>query len=188
LKNKPGTKKAKRKSLRLTEVTSTSAPTANGVAATASARCLGKRRAVAGGFSSSPGPSAPPGPASFPIVWQTMRTGATTWSSSFTNAGETDHAITGHVYCATGVSASEVSGSAPAGPVAPAGPLPVTAITPTCPGKRKLLSGGFDHSPAGIGAPTLFLTQSAPVSNRWSAGAINVSPTAGTARALGYCL
>jgi hypothetical protein len=187
LKNKPGVKKGKRKRLNLLEAASASAPTAQGIPVTASATCPGKHRAVGGGFSSSPVPDVA-GPGGFPVHWQTMRTGAKTWSSSMTNSGSALRTITSFVYCADGVSASQVSGSAPiAGSMGPTIGS-ATAIAPACPGKRRLLGGGFNNSPAGLSAPVAQPTQSAAVTGQWRSGALNLSATPGTLSALGYCL
>ena len=155
-----------------------------------SAGCPAGQKAVSGGFSSSPPPSGFGSTSSLPLFWQSRREGNAAWRVSAANVSMGARTITAYAYCAPGVVASEtistaqIEGTGPASPVKTA-----TTTTPACPARTSPSGGGFDNPPIVLGAtgPIPLMLESAPSGASWRAAAANLSATAGSITAKGYC-
>ena len=177
-------KAGKKRSLAMTEVSSTSAAVPASTPISATATCPGKRKAIAGGFSSSPAPVLN---SSFGLFWQSARSGPKAWVSSMTNAGAIPRTVTSYAYCANAPAPGETIGQAGLAGEGADGAAFATALSASC-GKRSLIGGGFNNSPAAVGSTVDFVQESAPSGSRWRSSAINLSAVPGSISALGYCL
>jgi hypothetical protein len=191
LKAKKGAGKAaaakKKKKLRVIEASAPAvAAGQDGAQASAIATCPGKTKALGGGFSSSPTPSALSPGSAFPYFWSNHRTSPTTWSAAISNVGSTARTVTSYVYCAAGLKIAETTASVslPAsGPTVAA----ATATSPACPKGRALLGGGFNNTPATDGGAIALLTGSSPVGGTWQLGTLNLFNVPGAISTYAYC-
>ena len=166
------------------EVEATGVSGGNMVTVTATSVCPSNRRLLGGGFSIAPGPVLT-GSTSFPVALQGSPIGPSSWQSSALNIGTVSRTATSYAYCVRGGKAPVIStGTAelPGGADNPEG----TALAPACPGKRKLVGGGFSNPSAAsqLAVPTA----SARSGGARAASAFNLGSEPGTLSSTGICL
>lgn len=177
----------KKKKLRVIEASAPAvAPGQDGAQASATATCPGKTKALGGGFSSSPTPSAISPGSAFPYFWSNHRTSPTTWGAAISNVGSTARTVTSYVYCVAGLKIAETTAGVPlpaSGPTVAS----ATATSPSCPKGKALLGGGFNNTPASPGGAIALLTGSSPVHGSWEIGTLNLFNIPGAISAYAYC-
>jgi hypothetical protein len=181
-------KKKKKKKLRIAEATATAvAAGADEAQAQASATCPGKTKALGGGFSTSPTPSAADPQEAFPYIWSNHRITPTTWFAAISNDGTVERTLTSYAYCAAGLKIAETTASV----ALPASGTTVTSTavtTPPCPKGKALLGGGFDNTPATKHTALSLLTEFDPANGAWRLGTLNAQVVApGAISSSAYC-
>jgi hypothetical protein len=182
-----GNKHGKKKKLRIIEASAPAvAPGQDGAQASAVATCPRKTKALGGGFSSSPTPSALSPGSAFPYFWSNHRTSPTTWGASISNVGSAARTVTSYVYCAAGLKVAEKTAGVPL-PASGPNVATATATSPSCPKGKALLGGGFNNTPATVGGAIALLTGSNPVNGSWQLGTLNLFNSPGTISTYAYC-
>jgi hypothetical protein len=143
---------------------------------TAVATCPGKKRLIAGGFQqtdfTSKGGS---------FATQSQAVGKKAWSVTATAFGTSGGPAMAAAYCVPGKSTFEgVNGSATIPPGATG-----TVTSPPCTGGKRLVSGGFDTSPAGA---IFFANGTINADQSFTASGYNRSTSPATITADAYCL
>jgi hypothetical protein len=160
----------------------TAAPTTG---PTVTATCPKGKKAVAGGFLTSP-VIAPGTSASTIFVTDSLRASKATWSNRVLIGGEAG-SLTTYVYCAKGKAPRAVQAT---GPTLTAS-FAEAGATATCTGKRNPVAGGFSQNAAagGSGATTgLFITrESHAVGKGWVATGSHVFPQPTALTSIAYC-
>jgi hypothetical protein len=162
-------------------------PQANGPAIDLppTASCLGKKKVLAGGFSTPP-PFSAPGAST--IVLDSVRSGAQAWTSRLLALGNAS-TLTSYAYCA----------KAKKGPTGPSVASPVTTGTGSlasaaapCPAKKKTLGGGFSQPQATADLPASKLGffipyESRRIGNAWAVSGMFAGSPPGTIVSTAYC-
>jgi hypothetical protein len=176
-----------KKNLRIVEASASAvAAPIDEAQASATATCPRKMKALGGGFSSSPTPSAISPNSAFPYTWSNHRTTPATWLAAISNVGKVARTVTSYAYCAAGLKISEKSTGAslpPSGSTV----ISATVTSPRCPGGKSLLGGGFDNSPATKSSALALPTAFDPVNGGWHLETLNFNQAPGTIRSIGYC-
>jgi hypothetical protein len=185
-------KKKKKKKLRIIEASASAvAAGQDGAQASAPATCPGKTKALGGGFSSSPTPTAADPREAFPYIWSNHRITPTSWSAALSNVGTVTRTITSYAYCAAGLKIAETTADVPlpASQSTPTGATVTTAIatSPRCPKGKALLGGGFNNTPATKGGAIALLTGSSAANGSWQLGTLNLFTVPGTISSSAYC-
>ena len=121
-------------------------------------------------------------------MWQNYANASGSWTVSATQGGApTPHTVTSFAYCAKKVNITSVSGTAVL-PAAGVDSPSVSAISPACATNRKMIAGGFNHTPVSFPSPVYFIDKSQPSGAQWAAGATSASIVPATMGAIGYCL
>lgn len=178
------TGKKRKKQLSVLEVKATGVSGGNMETVTATSVCPSTRRLLGGGFSVAPAPNLGT-PTSFPVVLQSSPIGLASWQSSALNIGTVSRTATSYAYCVRGGKAPVVSAATAELPGGTANPE-ATALAPVCPGKRKLVGGGFSNPSAAsqVAVPTA----SAQSGGARAASAFNLGSEPGTLSSTGICL
>lgn len=157
------------RSIKLT-LASASVPGVSGSRATAIATCPKKTKVVAGAFSTSPTPGVG-GMNGF--VYESRRVTTRQWQVSFMQGSSVAGTLNAQAFCERGIRrVTEVFQAAPIG----AGANAFTAVEPTCPGKRKVVSGGWfigEDRPSFTFSIPIDSLASTPQSWRFEAARIN---------------
>ncbi len=158
----------------------------DGAQVSATATCPGKTKALGGGFSSSPTPSAISPGSAFPYFWSNYRTSPTTWIAALSNVGDVARTATSYAYCAAGLKIAETTAGVPlpaSGPTVAS----ATATSPPCPKGKALLGGGFNNTPAAEGGAIALLTGSSAANGTWQLGTLNLFNVPGAISSSAYC-
>lgn len=144
-------------------------------AATADAKCPGKKSLLGGGFASDVGSN----PDQVLIVSASRRSGST-WSASATNGTPHARILTSHAYCLKGVKPPVTVEQT--GTQSVPGFSEFSVLSPTCPKARRLSGGGFAGSPfTAPPAQAQVLRGSLVVGSSWMATSRNFFNSTATA-------
>jgi len=161
-------------------IVAASGNTASSLGATSSAvaNCPLKTKVMGGGF------TAPFGAGAELVVYESYRSGSTSWTVSAVNAGGSG-AVTAYAYCRrTKLKVTSISASTSVG----AGFAANANLPLTCPTGTRVISGGFQTT---IGpAPGQFLNtvESTGGLRQWATGAVNYRSGPETLTASAYCV
>jgi hypothetical protein len=182
---KPSVKRAKTHGGATTPKTKTSSstaatPAANQTGPTAQAICSKGRRAMAGGFATTP-PIV--GASARPIVLDSLRSGSSSWQTLVLSGATHAGSVTSHAYCAKKVKAPSTHVAVGPSTVDPFG---VSAATADCPPKKNPVHGGFRQTGA---TPNTFILifESRAVGNSWRVSGSHLGPTASSVESSAYC-
>lgn len=153
---------------------------ANGLAVTAP--CPSGRKAMAGGFTLGNPIRADGLRGGF--VTDSFRLGANAWTTAISATGVSALTGTSHAYCAKARAPKPVSAET-AIPNAPGPPIPFSALSAPCPGKRTAGAGGFTQSATTLGTLTA-IEESFRQGKAWGLAGTHIANSQ-TLTALAYC-
>ena len=149
-----------------------------GTTYSAVANCPVRTKVLGGGF------TAPFGAGAGLVVYESYRSGPTSWTVSAVNAGGSG-AVTAYAYCRrTRLKVTSISASTSVG----AGFAANASLPLTCPAGTRVISGGFQTT---IGpAPSQFLNtvESTGALKQWATAAVNYRSGPETLTASAYCM
>jgi hypothetical protein len=162
------------------ETTTVTTPNVTAMQVSATASCEGKRKAVGGGFSTSTS-----GGSNLMLVHTSVRSDPRSWTNSAIATG--NQTLTTYVYCRRlAKSPSDVAVSAEL-PARTEGSQPIATVAPTCPGRRKVISGGFASSLGPEAEDFVYPYASVGLGRSWTLSGANNGTTPATLTGHAYC-
>ncbi len=164
----------------VTETASVTTPNVSAMQISATATCPGKRKAVSGGFSTSTS-----GGSSLMLVHTSVRSDPKSWTNEAIATG--NQTLTTHVYCRRLVKLpSDVAVSADL-PARTEGAQPTATAVATCPGRRKVVSGGFASTLGPEAEDFVYPYVSLSIGRSWTLSGSNNGTTGATMTSHAYC-